>query len=147
MIYRVWFVLLFAAVLLAGACADAPGRDTPSAANGVEVATVAATVALPVYPTLTPNHVCQGAPESRLILEERGRVRLTEDGKALNLRAGPGISQEILDQIEPLSVFLVGDEAACSDGYSWFLITYRGQAGWIAEGDSTAYYAEPHLPG
>ena len=82
-----------------------------------------------------------------MILGERGRVRLIEGGKALNLRAGPGIEQEILDQIEPLSVFLVGDERACADGYSWFLITYRGQAGWIAEGDSTAYYAEPYLPG
>ena len=147
MIYRVWFVLLFAAVLLAGACADAPGRDTPSTETRVFVATVATTLTLPVYPTLTPHQVCEGAPESRLILGERGRVRLTEDGKALNLRAGPGITHEILDQIEPLSVFLVGDESACSDGYSWFLITYRGQAGWIAEGDSTAYYAEPHLPG
>ena len=147
MISRECFVLLFAAILLASACADVPAPDAPSAANGVEVATVAATVALPVYPTLTPHHVCEGAPESRLILEERGRVRLTEDGKALNLRAGPGIEQEILDQIEPLSVFLVGDESACSDGYSWFLITYIGEAGWIAEGDSTAYYAEPHLPG
>ena len=140
-------MMLFGTLLLASACADVPGRDTPSAATRVEVATVAATCDLPVYPTLTPHHVCEGAPESRLILGERGRVRLTEDGKALNLRAGPGIAHEILDQIEPLSVFLVGDEAACSDGYSWFLITYQGQAGWIAEGDSTAYYAEPYLPG
>ena len=147
MISRVCFVLLFAAVLLAGACADVPGRDTPSAATRDDVATVAATLTLPVYPTLTPHHVCEGAPESRLILEERGRVRLTEDDKALNLRAGPGIEQEILDQIEPLADFLVGDERACADGYSWFLIKYQGLAGWIAEGDSTGYYAEPHLPG
>ena len=140
-------MMLSGTLLLAGACADAPGRDTPSTETRVFVATVAATVALPVYPTLTPHHVCDGAPASRLILGERGRVRLTEDGKALNLRAGPGISHEILDQIEPLSVFLVGDESACSDGYSWFLITYIGEAGWIAEGDSTAYFAEPHLPG
>ena len=134
----------------------------------VEVATVAATVALPVYPTLTPHHVCEGAPESRLILGERGRVRLTEDGKALNLRAGPGISHEILDQIEPLSVFLVGDEAACSDGYSWFLITYirvrraglprgtaqpimpsrifRGRRGWFRPSARFAATIHLHLP-
>lgn len=84
-----------------------------------------------------------------MIVGERGRVTETDDGETLNLRSGPGIEYSILEQIEPLQTFFVLDGPQCdNDGdYTWFQIDYKGQMGWIAEGDEEQYYAEPFLTG
>ncbi len=109
----------------------------------VDRATLTPTASPRHFPTLTPHRFCAGAPESFLIIQERGRV--IQD--VLNLRAGPGRGYDSLDQIEPLESFLVLDGVECNEGYTWYKVDYQGQIGWIAEGNTTQYFAEPHLPG
>ena len=141
---------LLLAVLLAG-CAPGGGAS-PTAATLLRLTpeatatwTQAATVA--VYPTLTPHVFCAGTLESFLIVGERGRVTLTEDGKWLNLRAGPGTDFAVIGRMAPLEAFLVLDGARCAGPYTWFQVDYAGALGWIAEGGDGEYYAEPWLPG
>lgn len=85
--------------------------------------------------------------ESFLIVGERGRVTLTEDGKSLNLRAGPGIEFDIIGRLAPLDGFLVLAGARCAGPYTWFQVDVGGRVGWIAEGGDGQYFAEPWLPG
>lgn len=99
------------------------------------------------FPTLTPHIYCEGAPESFLIIAERGRVTETDGDETLNLRSGPGTDYDILVQIEPLEIFYVIDGVQCNGGYTWFQVDYDGKIGWIAEGDEDQYYAEPYLTG
>jgi uncharacterized protein YraI len=72
---------------------------------------------------------------------------LDDDDRDLRMRAGPGTTYEIVAQIEVNQVFLVLDGPQCAEGYTWFLIRYRGNEGWIAEGSSEGYFVEPYLPG
>lgn len=95
---------------------------------------------------IPPTPICEGALRSRLILYERGRV-LDDDDRALRMRSGPGTSYEIVAQIRVNQVFLVLEGPRCGEGYTWFLIQYRGVEGWIAEGSSDGYFVEPYLPG
>ena len=99
------------------------------------------------WPTLTPHVFCEGALASRLIVGERGRVTLTEEGKWLNLRAGPGTEHDVLTQLAPLAGFLVLAGAECGGPYAWYQVEYRGTVGWIAEGFEAQYFAEPWLTG
>jgi uncharacterized protein YgiM (DUF1202 family) len=99
------------------------------------------------FPTLTPHIYCEGAPESFLIIAERGRVTETDGDETLNLRSGPGTDYEILVQMDPLEIFYVIEGVQCSGGYAWFKVDYKGNIGWIAEGDEEQYYAEPYLTG
>ncbi len=134
-------------------CACSPGAELEPTATTLlrltaappETATPTATAA--VYPTLTPHVYCEDVPESFLIVGERGRVTLTEDGRWLNLRAGPGTDNDVIAQLAPLEEFLVLDGARCSGPYAWFQIDFRGTVGWIAEGYDGQYYAEPWLTG
>jgi len=142
-------ILLLAAVVL-GACARPPDAAPPTAATLLRLtprraATFAPTVA--VYPTLTPHVFCAGTMESFLIVGERGRVTLTEDGRWLNLRAGPGTDFDVIGRMAPLEQFLVLDGARCAGPYTWFQVDYDGAQGWIAEGADGQYFAEPWLPG
>ena len=98
-------------------------------------------------PTLTPHIFCEGADESFLIVGERGRVTLNEDGRWLNLRAGPGTENDVIAQLAPLDDFLVLGGVVCAGPYAWYRIDYRGTVGWIAEGFEGQYFAEPWLPG
>ena len=133
------------------ACSRAPETE-PTAATVLRLtaeppptATPRATAA--AYPTVTPHIFCEGAPESFLIIGERGRVTLTEDGKWLNLRAGPGTENDVITQLAPLEEFLVLDGVRCDGPYAWYQIDFRGRVGWIAEGFEGQYYAEPWLTG
>lgn len=100
------------------------------------------------FPSLTPHIFCEGSPESFLIVGERGRVTQTsDDDETLNLRSGPGTNYQILEQIEPLESFFVLEGPQCSENYTWFQINYKGNVGWVAEGDEEQYYAEPYLTG
>ena len=141
-------ILLLAAAIVA-ACSRAP-QISPTVTTVLRLTPErtpkpAATTA--VYPTLTPHVFCEGTMESFLIVGERGRVTLTEDGKWLNLRAGPGIDYDLVGRMAPLEDFLVLDGARCAGPYTWFQVDYRGTLGWIAEGVDGQYFAEPWLPG
>ena len=78
---------------------------------------------------------------------ERARVTLTEDGKWLNVRAGPGIEHDLVGRMAPLEDFLVLDGARCGGPYTWFQVDYRGTVGWVAEGIEGQYFAEPLAAG
>ena len=102
---------------------------------------------LAVRPTLTPHVFCEGVAESFLIVGERGRVTLNDDGRWLNLRAGPGTENQVIAQLAPLEDFLVLGGAVCAGPYAWYRIDFRGTVGWIAEGFEGQYFAEPWLTG
>ena len=140
-------------ILLLAACTSAPEapptvtavlRLTPER-TATSALSPSATAA--IYPTLTPHVYCAGTMESFLIVGERGRVTLTEDGRWLNLRAGPGIDYELVGRMAPLANFLVLAGARCDGAYTWFQVEYRGTVGWIAEGGDGQYFAEPWLTG
>ena len=149
-----WFVTIAVGlwiVLGLAACARAPA-STPTATTLLRLtpepsptATQVATLA--VFPTLTPHIFCENVQESILIVGERGRVTLTEDGRWLNLRAGPGTENDVIAQMAPLEDFLVLDGVTCGGPYAWYQVDYRGTVGWIAEGYEGQYFAEPWLPG
>ncbi len=94
----------------------------------------------------TPTPVCPSAPPSRLILHTRARVS-TQDPRPLNLRDGPGTNSHVIAQIPPSGVLYVLEGPRCSQSYAWYRIEYNGIVGWIAEGDSQAYYVEVYPPG
>lgn len=94
----------------------------------------------------SPASACEPAPLSRLILHERARVSIA-DPRPLNLRDGAGTASEIIGQIPPSGVFYVLEGPQCSQSYAWFRVEYDNAIGWIAEGDSTAYYVEAYPPG
>lgn len=95
----------------------------------------------------TPTPVCgELAPRTRMIVGERGIV-LEEDERAVNIREGANTNFDIVGQIEPGEVFYVIEGPVCSERYAWYHIEYGDLDGWIAEGDHTAYFVAPYLPG
>lgn len=133
------------------ACTDAPALP-PTATVVLRLtpeqrATPTPLPTLAALPTLTPHVFCEGADESFLIVGERGRVTLNDDGCWLNLRAGPGTENDVIAQLAPLEGFLVLDGVVCAGPYAWYQIDFRGTVGWIAEGFEGQYFAEPWLPG
>lgn len=143
-------LLVCCLIVSLAACARAPGLE-PTATTVLRLTaerTAAAPVATAVvYPTLTPQLYCGGVTESLLVVGERGRVTLTEDGRWLNLRAGAGTDKDVIAQLAPLDDFMVLDGVRCAGPYAWFQIDFRGTVGWIAEGFEGQYYAEPWLTG
>lgn len=95
-------------------------------------------------PPPPPTPFCVGAPRERLILQERARV-LPDDPRPINLRAEPGTTSRVLEQIPIRIVMLVIAGPVCEDEFTWYQVRYNGQQGWIAEGDLTSYYVEPYL--
>ncbi len=154
------FQLLLLMLLAAAACnstaapAAAPtaspaAADTPTASEREpEPATPTATAF--IMPTLppSPTPICPGAPRTRLLLDERGRV-LADDPRPINLRAEP--DGPIITGIPIRQTFYVLEGPVCTqDGdraYAWYKVRYERYEGWIAEGDLTSYYTEPYLPG
>lgn len=96
-----------------------------------------------IWPTPQPG--CNGAPLTRLVIGQRGRV--TENDQSLNLRSGPGTENGILLQIPPGELFIVVDGIRCAGGFTWYQVRYDGRTGWLAEGETDEYYAEPYPPG
>jgi hypothetical protein len=95
---------------------------------------------------ITPTSACPPAPPSRLILRERARVSLS-DPRPLNLRSGIGTVSDVITQIPAGAVFYVLEGPQCSQNYAWFRVEYNDRTGWIAEGDSSAYFVEAFPPG
>ncbi len=94
----------------------------------------------------TPTAVCAPAPPSHLITHLRARV-LTDDPRPLNLRDAPGTKGSVLTQIPTDSVLYVLEGPRCSQNYAWFRVEFHGMSGWIAEGDSSAYFVGVYPPG
>ncbi len=94
----------------------------------------------------TPTPVCPGAPRTRLIVQERGRV-MRADPRPVNLRSAPGLDNRSVDLIPVDAIFYVLDGPVCEGDFAWFKVRYDDQEGWIAEGESDFYYVEPYLVG
>ncbi len=130
--------------------------DTPSSEPGAQINTSPPTspfIIAPALPTIVQNTpaaplppACPDAPRTRLILNERGYV-LEDDIRPLNVRLGPGTGFRAIDQLEIGSVFAVVDGPRCGGEYAWFRVRAPGLEGWIAEGDASAYFVSPYLPG
>lgn len=88
---------------------------------------------------------CGGAPPTRLIPGEQGRVT---PGLPNVIRSQPyrGAGSEIVGQIPAGGVFtvLAGYAAQCGDGMWWYLVNYNNIVGWTPEGSATGvYWTEP----
>jgi hypothetical protein len=143
--------LLLIALLLAACNASANGSPTPTLVptSAVFSPTDDTSSETPfLIPTLppTPTPTCPGAPETRLILHERGRV-LPDDPRPVNLRHEPGRDNRWILQIPVRGVFYVLDGPVCEGDFAWFKVNYDGNEGWIAEGELAYYYVEPYLVG
>ncbi|MEM9951811.1 MAG: SH3 domain-containing protein [Chloroflexota bacterium] len=148
-----WIVLVIVLQLVLVACTfESP--DTVSSTPVTGVTPIVMSTATPSIIETTPIPLitardpvnCPNTPESRLIIQDRGRVTDNND-ETLNLRNGPGTSFDILLALDPLEQFIVIDGPTCADGFAWFRVRYFGRIGWIAEGDAEEYYVEPYLTG
>lgn len=124
-----------------------PPDGTPEPTASDSAATAEATA------EVTVEAICPGAPVTRLVQGERGRVSI-DDPRPLNIRSGPGTSNEIVGQIPARGIFFVIEGPQCSQRYAWYRVSYReGDSddavitGWIAEGDENAYFVEVYPPG
>jgi hypothetical protein len=118
---------------------------------GLGAAALILTAATPtpfIEPTLppSPTAVCAPAPRSRLILRERARVSV-EDPRPLNVRAAPGTTANVIAQIPAGGILYVLEGPQCSANYAWYRVEYQGIAGWVAEGDDSAYFVSEYPPG
>lgn len=86
---------------------------------------------------------CSQAP--RLTIGQRAQVLGTQPN---NLREKPARDADIIDSIPGGSLFTVvaGPECEPGNDIQWWQITYNGQVGWTAEGDTRIYYIEPVNP-
>jgi hypothetical protein len=131
---------------------------TPTAGTALREPTASASPESPISTAeataeSTPEPICPGAPPTRLIPGERGRVSI-DDPRPLNIRSGPGTSNEVIGQIPARGIFFVIEGPRCSQRYAWYRIAYReGESdedvitGWIAEGDLNGYFVEVYPPG
>jgi uncharacterized protein YgiM (DUF1202 family) len=96
-------------------------------------------------PGATPTPICGVAPPVRLTVRERARVTTAQDDP-LNVRADAGTAYEVVGQIPRGGVFYVLEGPRCTQRYSWFRVEYGTLNGWIAEGITDEYFAEPYPP-
>lgn len=92
-------------------------------------------------PTITQTpYVCPDAPAVSLEIEEW--VMVSVDPPVANrVRSEPGLSSEVLGQVEPGEVVQVLDGPRCVDGYNWWRVrSLEGLEGWSAEGDAEGYW-------
>ena len=145
---RRWFLIAW---LLAACSTSAVPTNTP-----VEVAAVPSDspTAVPTHtptpfviptPPPVPTPMCEGAPSTRLIGEERGRV-LDDDPRSVRMRGFPSLESEIVENLPVDTVFFILTGPRCEEGYAWYYVRYERVEGWIAEGDLTSYFVEPYPP-
>ncbi len=98
----------------------------------------------PAAATHTPALIdCAGAPPPRLYVTGSGRVAYT-DGKPLNIRQRSGLSGKVISKIPEGTSFSVVEGPRCQDGFVWWKIkAVTGELGWVAEGDTHAYFVAP----
>jgi len=86
---------------------------------------------------------CPGAPPSRLIPGQRGRITFT-DGTMTNVRQWASAQAEKVGTAPEGATFTINDGPRCADGYAWWDLQFdNGLSGFVAEGDATSYYLEP----
>src|SRR5688572_7379593 len=93
------------------------GSPTPTPLASIPVSTSRPTPTVVIFkaaslPPVTPvteaePRRCPKAPRSRLVVNERGRV--TNNGKALNIRTSSGTQYSQIGQMPPGAIFLVID--------------------------------------
>lgn len=143
---------LLAACDPAGEADPTPTTPPPTLAPTATRTPAPTYTAMPLIPAVTagpfatPTDACPLAPQTRLLLGERGQVS-DDDDTPLNVRSGPGTDFRILGRLEVLDVFYVIDGPTCGGPYAWYLVEHDDLRGWIAEGDSAQYYVQPYLPG
>ncbi|MDX2161923.1 MAG: SH3 domain-containing protein [bacterium] len=105
-------------------------------------------LAVLVIPALgqSARPTCAGVLPSRLIVRERARVSPVGDESPLNVRENPGTDNERIGTIPIGGVFYVLDGPECTTTYTWYLVTYQGIVGWVAEGSASTYFTEPYPP-
>lgn len=130
-----------------------PPASTPAREPAASAEPASTTAAAEVTAEITPELVCPGAPPTRLIPGERGRVSI-DDPRPLNIRSGPGTNNEVIGQIPARGIFFVIEGPRCTQRYAWYRVSYReGESddtvitGWIAEGDLNGYFVEVYPPG
>jgi hypothetical protein len=93
--------------------------------------------------TPTPD-ACASLVTSRLAPGSGGRS-LIDDGLGLVMRDAAGTSSTVLDNLPEGAIFTItGESPTCTDGLVWWEVRLLdGRAGFIAEGSSVRYFAEP----
>jgi len=99
----------------------------------------------PAYlsPSATAAVSCAGAPITRLMPSQRGRITIT-NGTPTNVRENPGTDANRVATVPDGATFTVVQGPTCADGYAWWLLNFdNGVSGWVAEGTLTQYFLEP----
>ncbi|MCU0497791.1 MAG: serine/threonine protein kinase [Anaerolineae bacterium] len=100
-----------------------------------------------ITPSATPEPLaqCPNTRPNRLYPGGQGFV-LSDDTRSVNVRAGAGLDNPILDRIPINTQFVVLEGPECNGDFAWYQIEYMGdRQGWIAESDSEIYFIAPYL--
>ncbi|MEO1290533.1 MAG: SH3 domain-containing protein [Chloroflexota bacterium] len=90
---------------------------------------------------LAPPTMCEGAPPIQVIAGDSARVISATIPN--RIRSEASTSGDIVGLIPAGDEFIVRDGPTCAEGYTWFLIDYRGTVGWTVEGRGNQYFIEP----
>ncbi len=105
--------------------------------NSMDVGELILRVQLGAFEPIT----CDGAPRSRLVVDQQGRVTL---GKANNLRDKPTKNgSQVIGQMPELNTFSVLEGPVCANDLAWWKVNFNGLVGWTAEGQNDEYWVEP----
>jgi hypothetical protein len=131
-----------------------PPTDTPTSQSQVtstpeysrtptQVATKVPTTAptKTATPTLGDNVTsCPDAPE--ILLKPGDWAMVSVDPPLPNkIRSQPGVSGELIGQVQPGENVLVVDGPRCADGYTWWYVRNLNELeGWTVEGDMEGYW-------
>jgi hypothetical protein len=85
---------------------------------------------------------CGDAPPPRLSPGGEGRVTFT-DGTPLRVRSAPGLAGTQVGLLPEGTGFQVLSGPVCADGFYWWQVQAGTLNGWVAEGTSAEYFAEP----
>jgi hypothetical protein len=83
---------------------------------------------------------CGGGLPPRLQVGKMGRVT---PGDPNSLREGASTQSKKLGMIPGGDAFTVLEGPVCADAHAWYKVDYKGQIGWTAESDLSAYWLEP----
>lgn len=96
-------------------------------------------------PSLVPTVLqCPGTLPARL---QRGdeAIVLDDDLRPLNVRAGAGLENRIIDQLNINERFIIDGIPTCEDNFTWYRIQYNDgeQIGFVAEASFDFYFIGP----
>ncbi|MDX1990847.1 MAG: SH3 domain-containing protein [bacterium] len=84
--------------------------------------------------------ICPGAPASRLVVGEQGRVAREQPHR---LRQSPSTESETITEMPPNATFTVRSGPSCGEDFAWWYIEFGGLLGWSAESGEGEYWLEP----